>query len=175
VVAVLLVVVGPARLRPTTLLPPRSNGKPEAATAVDKLLMMGMRIPETCWAVFKTTGDRSERLMLLVGWFIWIFSLRDFRKSSNTKLREHPVGTELFRAVRQADMTKLIVAFRVFRTLLEICQIHGTICERLLNRVDKYIAWRMAMKSCTWLCIDIYPWSPSVRIYYKTLSGSQKL
>ena len=31
-----------------TLLPPRSNGKPEAATAVDKLLMMGMRMPETC-------------------------------------------------------------------------------------------------------------------------------
>jgi len=24
------------------------NGKPEAATAVDKLLMMGMRMPETC-------------------------------------------------------------------------------------------------------------------------------
>ena len=26
----------------------RSNGKPEAASAVDKLLMMGMRMPETC-------------------------------------------------------------------------------------------------------------------------------
>ena len=36
------------RGRPTTLPPPRSNGKPEAATAVDKLLMMGMRMPETC-------------------------------------------------------------------------------------------------------------------------------
>jgi len=48
VVAVLLVVVGPDRPRPTTLLPPRSNGKPEAATAVYKLLMMGMRMPETC-------------------------------------------------------------------------------------------------------------------------------
>jgi hypothetical protein len=31
-----------------TLLPPRSNGKPKAATAVVELLMMGMRIPETC-------------------------------------------------------------------------------------------------------------------------------
>ena len=30
------------------LLAPRSNGKPEAATAVDKLLMMGMRMHETC-------------------------------------------------------------------------------------------------------------------------------
>ena len=25
-----------------------SNGKPEAVTAVDKLLIMGMRMPETC-------------------------------------------------------------------------------------------------------------------------------
>jgi len=36
------------RPRPTTQLPPLSNGKPEAATAVDRLLMMGMRMPETC-------------------------------------------------------------------------------------------------------------------------------
>jgi len=27
--------------------------KPEAATAVYKLLMMGRRMPETCWAVFE--------------------------------------------------------------------------------------------------------------------------
>ena len=38
----------PDRPRPTTLLSPRSNGKPEAATAVDKLLMMGKRMPEIC-------------------------------------------------------------------------------------------------------------------------------
>jgi hypothetical protein len=36
------------RPRPTTLLPARSNGKPEAVTAVDRLLMMGTRMPETC-------------------------------------------------------------------------------------------------------------------------------
>jgi len=48
VIAVLLVVVGPDRLRPTALLSPHSNGKTEAAAAVDKLLMMGMRMPETC-------------------------------------------------------------------------------------------------------------------------------
>jgi hypothetical protein len=34
--------------QPTALLPPRFYGKPEAAAAVDKLLMMGMRMPETC-------------------------------------------------------------------------------------------------------------------------------
>jgi hypothetical protein len=39
---------GPDRPRPTALLPPRSNGKPETTTATDKLLMMGMRMPETC-------------------------------------------------------------------------------------------------------------------------------
>ena len=38
----------PARPRPTAMLPPRSNGKPEAATAVVELLMMGMRMPVTC-------------------------------------------------------------------------------------------------------------------------------
>jgi hypothetical protein len=34
--------------RPTALLLPRSNGKPEAATAIVELLMMGMKMPETC-------------------------------------------------------------------------------------------------------------------------------
>jgi len=41
----------PDRPRPTALLPPRSYGKAEAATAVDRLLVMGIRKPETCWAV----------------------------------------------------------------------------------------------------------------------------
>ena len=41
-------VVGHGRPRPTALLSPRSSGKPEAATAVYKLLMMGKRMPETC-------------------------------------------------------------------------------------------------------------------------------
>ena len=48
VVAVLLAVVGPDRPRPTALLPPRSYGKPEAAAAVDRLLMMSIRMSETC-------------------------------------------------------------------------------------------------------------------------------
>jgi hypothetical protein len=36
-----------------TLLPPRSNGKPEVATAVYKLLMMGKRMLKTFSAVFE--------------------------------------------------------------------------------------------------------------------------
>jgi hypothetical protein len=48
-VAVLLVVVAPVRRNTTNrLLPPRSYGKPEAAAAVDRLLMMGITMPETC-------------------------------------------------------------------------------------------------------------------------------
>jgi len=48
VVAVLLTAVGPDQPRPTALLPPRSYGKTEAAAAVGRLLMMGIRMPETC-------------------------------------------------------------------------------------------------------------------------------
>jgi len=59
----------PDRPRPTTLLPPRSNGKPEATTAVYKLLMMGKKMPETCWAVFK------RRAINLRDWCIWLVDL----------------------------------------------------------------------------------------------------
>jgi len=47
VVAVLLVVVGPDRSQTTAPLLPRSYGKPEAPAAGNRLLMMGMRMPET--------------------------------------------------------------------------------------------------------------------------------
>jgi len=39
---------GPDRPRPSALLPARSKDKPEAATAVYKLLTMNVRMPETC-------------------------------------------------------------------------------------------------------------------------------
>jgi hypothetical protein len=39
---------GPNRPRPTALLPPRSYGKPEAAAVVERLLMMGKKMHETC-------------------------------------------------------------------------------------------------------------------------------
>ena len=46
VVAELLLVFGPTTTNNTATT--TSNGKPEATTAVDKLLKMGMRMPETC-------------------------------------------------------------------------------------------------------------------------------
>jgi hypothetical protein len=48
---------------------PEDPSKPEVATAVYKLLMMGMRMPETCWAVFK------RRAINLRDWCIWLFDL----------------------------------------------------------------------------------------------------
>jgi hypothetical protein len=42
-----------AQPRPTALLPTCFNGKQEAAAAVVDFLMMGMRMPKTCLAVFK--------------------------------------------------------------------------------------------------------------------------
>jgi hypothetical protein len=48
---------------PTALLPLRSNGKAEAATAVDKLLMIGMRMPETCCAVFNPYPANVENMV----------------------------------------------------------------------------------------------------------------
>jgi hypothetical protein len=41
-----LLTIGPTTT--TTLLLLRSYGKPEAATAIVELLMMGVRTPETC-------------------------------------------------------------------------------------------------------------------------------
>jgi len=41
--------------------------KPEAATAVIVLLMMGGRTPETCWAVNKRQDNKLENMLHLVG------------------------------------------------------------------------------------------------------------
>jgi len=60
--------VGRGRSGPTQL-PPRSNGKPETVTAVDRFLMMGMRMPETRWAVFK------RQAIKLRDWCIWLVDL----------------------------------------------------------------------------------------------------
>jgi hypothetical protein len=57
------------RPQPTTLLPPCSNGKPEAATAVYRLMMMGKRMPETCWDVFE------PQAINLRDWCIWLVDL----------------------------------------------------------------------------------------------------
>jgi len=64
---------------------PRSNGKPEAATAVYKLLMMGKRKPETCWALFE------RRAINLRDWSIWLVDLKIL-----THLSLHDKDRQLF-------------------------------------------------------------------------------
>jgi len=59
----------PARPQPTALLSLSSNGKPEAATVVVQLLMMGVRTPETCWAVHK------RQVINLRNCYIWLVDL----------------------------------------------------------------------------------------------------
>jgi hypothetical protein len=83
VIAVLLVVVGPARPRQTALLPPRSIGKPEAAAAVDKLLMMGMRMLETCWVVFKREAINLRNCCI---WLVDSFECMMMDRLANPKL-----------------------------------------------------------------------------------------
>ena len=96
VLAVLLVVVGPDRPRPMTLLPPRSNDKPEAATAVYKLLMMGMRMPETCWAVFKQWAINLRDWCIWLVWFIWVpWSVSYFWIKINILKKFNTVNAEL--------------------------------------------------------------------------------
>jgi len=71
-VAVRLVVVGPAG--PTTTNQHcwhhAPTVKPEAATAVVELLLMGVRMPETL-SCTQTSSNILEKLLHLVGWFIW--------------------------------------------------------------------------------------------------------
>jgi len=112
------------------LLPPRSYGKPEAAAAVDRLLMMGRRIPETCWAVFK----REAMNLLLIAASSWLIHLNYFTifewRSWNFpfhlegtfsflfifKLREHPRQWPWFRELLRSvkDIFMYVQEFNVF-------------------------------------------------------------
>jgi hypothetical protein len=54
-------VVGPADCHHDTKV------KPEAATAVIEILMMGGKTPETCWAVNKRQDNKLKKLLHQVG------------------------------------------------------------------------------------------------------------
>jgi hypothetical protein len=73
----------PDRPRPTALLSPRSDGKPEAATAVVELLIMGVRNPETCCAVHKRQNSKLEKLLHVVG---DLFELYDNARTCKIKI-----------------------------------------------------------------------------------------
>jgi len=61
-----LVVVGPARPRPTALLSPRSNGKPEAATAIVVAPDDGHEDARNMLSCIQTTSNKLEKLLHLV-------------------------------------------------------------------------------------------------------------
>ena len=58
--------------------------KPEAAIAVVELLMMGMRIPETCWAVFK------RQVINLRNYCIWL--VESVERELLQFARQHALG-----------------------------------------------------------------------------------
>jgi hypothetical protein len=57
----------------TARLSPRYEGKPEAATAVIELLMMGGKTPEIYWAVYKRQDNK------LINCCIWLVIYLDWR------------------------------------------------------------------------------------------------
>ena len=63
----LLVVVWPARPRPTALLPPNSDGKPEAATAVVIAPDDGHEDARNMLSCIYMTSNKLEKLLHLVG------------------------------------------------------------------------------------------------------------
>jgi hypothetical protein len=60
-------VVGPARPRTEHDCHHDKKAKPEAATAVTELLMMGGKTPETYWAVNKRQDNKTGKLLYKVG------------------------------------------------------------------------------------------------------------
>ena len=66
-IAVQLVVVGPARPRPTALLSPSSDGKPEAATAVVVAPDDGHEDVRNMLSCIYTTSSKLEKFLHLVG------------------------------------------------------------------------------------------------------------
>jgi len=90
VVAVLLVVVGPAWPRPTAPLWPSSDGKPEAATAIVVAPDMGMRMPKTFWAVFKRQVINLRDCCI---WFIDSFGSMIMHGLTNPKFNTYFFST----------------------------------------------------------------------------------
>jgi hypothetical protein len=141
------------------MLPPRSNGKPEAATAVDKLLIMGMRMPETCWTLFK------RQAIKLRDWCIWLVDLFQYmmmhgltnllssalsmhKKKSSVRKRNLTVNCGGRTALNFTDWTlKMCSVLRTKR--LRNC---GVFCYVLSMSKHNY---SKATHSCATVCISL--------------------
>ena len=138
----------------TALLPPRSSGKLEAATAIIELLMMGMRMPKTCWAVFK------RQVINLKNCYIWLVNsfecvmMHGLAKLKFTK----------FQVVRV--VTKTLDAFMMWYVLAwRKCTITGGASEMSFNLKDHrgshlrkqqyFFTYSKGSKLCNWQSIFI--------------------
>ena len=89
--------------------------RPEAATAVVELLMMGVRTPETCWAVNNFQDNKLEKLLHLVG---DLFGMRRSTENlgpiNKRRISDHVVGY----LASQGGLCSMDLAKRGFLSLL---------------------------------------------------------
>ena len=76
-----------ARPRPTTLQPPRSNGKTRGSYCSCTLLMMGGEMPETCWATHKR--------QVIKLWNCCILLVELFESYDDARTCEHQISKQL--------------------------------------------------------------------------------
>ena len=74
------------RPRLRTLSPPHSYGNQRLQRQFDWLLMMGIVMPETCWAVSVRQSNKILRLIVATG---WMFYLSDWRCTEPQTLNPH--------------------------------------------------------------------------------------
>jgi hypothetical protein len=140
--------------------------KPEVATAVIELLMMGGTTPETRWAVNKRRDNELEKCCIWLVIYLncmmmhgltnlkFLDTLLKHTQISNLK-KIHSGGDEFLRADGLTDMTKLIVAFRNFANVPKnVCVLFPSY-QWLLNMYPP-TWWYYKYMSCAFKYIYIY-------------------
>jgi len=89
--------------------------KPEAATAVIELLMMGGKTPETCWAVNKCQDDKLENCYI---WLVIYLNCTMMHGLTNLKFQN---VYEFFGYKRERARSVLLCGF-----LFRMCSLLGT-------------------------------------------------
>jgi len=108
----------------SALLPSRSNGKPEAATAVGEPLMMGVRMPETCWAVFKWKVINLRNCCI---WLVDSFECMMMHGLANTKFKS-PYEFARFEVLRDVTMKIQFLRDKTPFLLANSYRIFGVAC-----------------------------------------------
>ena len=65
--------------RPRTFPPPHSYGNQRPQRQFDGLLMMGIVMPETCWAVSVRQSNKILRLIVAPSWVFYLTEIRYWR------------------------------------------------------------------------------------------------